>query len=72
MDDRVTAAVEKAKEFEPLDWEYAADLLNDLDDEHPDNHTIVVQWFRKIRTETILTFTSGQTNHAYPVNAHRS
>ena len=50
----VTEAIDRAKEFEAMDKEYAADLLGDLDDDYPDNETIVTQWFRKARTETIL------------------
>jgi len=50
----LTEAVNRAREFESQDREYAADLLSDLDDDYPDNETIVAQWFRKVRTETIL------------------
>ena len=62
MDDSVLAAINKAREFEAQDLEYAADLLGDLDDDYPDNPdnpTIVAQWFRKIRTETILAISNG-------------
>lgn len=59
MDDQVVAAIDKARTFEAQDMEYAADLLGDLDDEYPDNQTIVAQWFRKIRTETILALSNG-------------
>ena len=59
MNDAVTKAIKKASEFDAQDMEYAADLLADLDDEYPDNQTIVAQWFRKVRTETILALTSG-------------
>lgn len=58
--DEITAAVNKAREFDAQDMEYATDLLGDLDDEYPDNQTIVAQWFRKIRTETILALRQGQ------------
>ncbi len=50
----VAAAVNRASEFDAQDIEYARDLLGDLDDDYPDNETIVAQWFRKVRTETIL------------------
>ena len=60
MDDRVVAAINKAREFEAQDTEYAADLLTELlEDDYPDNQTIVAQWFRKVRTETILAVTNG-------------
>jgi hypothetical protein len=50
----VADAIRRASEFDARDKEYAADLLGDLNDDYPDNPTIVAQWFRKIRTETIL------------------
>ena len=60
MDEKVVAAIDKAREFEAQDMEYAADLIGDLDDDYPDNQTIIAQWFRKIRTETILAVTNGE------------
>lgn len=64
MDDKVLAAINRAREFEAQDLEYAADLLGDLDDDYPDNPTIVAQWFRKVRTETILAVTNGDRGAA--------
>lgn len=54
---RVQDAVRLASSdvFDRENIEYAHDLLNELkDDDEPDQSQLVAQWFRKIRTETVL------------------